>query len=96
MRAAAARRARAAVEAQRIQELQAFAAQATRAWRTVEEEIERKNASGYGNAVALLVKLRDLARYQNELPAFQQRLQALLNRYDTRRGFVDRVRKAGL
>ena len=43
-------RAKAAAEVKRIQELQAFAAQATRAWQTVEDEIGRKSASGYDNA----------------------------------------------
>ena len=93
---AAAKRAKAAAEAKRIQELQSFALQAEHAWRTVAEEIERKNASGYDRAVALLVRLRELAVYLGELPAFQARLTTLLSRYSTRRGLLERVEKAKL
>ena len=60
------------------------------------EEIERKNASGYDAAVALLVKLRDLAVFQGELPAFQARLTICCAAYSTRRSLLERVEKAGL
>ncbi len=92
----AAARAKAAAEAKRIQELQAFAPQAARAWQTVEDEIGRKNASGYDNAVQLLVKLRDLAVYQDELPLFKARIATLVDRYRSQRSFVERVGKAKL
>ena len=89
-------RAKAAAEAKRIQELQAFAPQAARAWQTVEDEIGRKNASGYDNAVQLLVKLRALAAYQGELPLFKARIATLVDRYKSQRSFVERVGKAKL
>ena len=92
----AAARTKAAAEAKRIQELQAFAPQAARAWQTVEDEIGRKNASGYDNAVQLLVKLRDLAVYQGELPLFKARIATLVDRYKSQRSFVERVGKAKL
>ena len=76
--------------------MQAFAPQAASAWQTVTDEIQRKNAAGYDRAVALLVKLRDLAVYQRELPAFQARLATLLSRYSTLRGLQERVQKARL
>jgi len=47
-------------------------------------------------AVALLVKLRDLAIFQDRLPEFQARLAALQAQYAGRPAFQERLRKAGL
>ena len=62
----------------------------------MEDEIGRKNASGYDNAVQLLVKLRALAAYQGELPLFKARIATLVDRYKSQRSFVERVGKAKL
>jgi hypothetical protein len=46
--------------------------------------------------VALLVNLRDLAKYQRRLPAHEARLSALASRYTGRPSLMERMRRAGL
>jgi hypothetical protein len=46
--------------------------------------------------VALLVKLHDLAVFQDRLPDFQTRLAALQAQYANRPAFQERLRKAQL
>jgi len=50
----------------------------------------------YKEAVPLLVKLRDLAAFQNRLPEFQARIAALQAQYASRPAFQERLHKAGL
>jgi hypothetical protein len=58
--------------------------------------IEEKKARPYDEAVALLVKLRDLAAFQDRLPEFQAKLAALQAQYANRPAFHERLRKARL
>lgn len=58
--------------------------------------IEEKKARPYDEAIALLVKLRDLAIFQDWLPEFRARLAALQAQYAGRLAFQERLRKAGL
>ncbi|MGK7876676.1 MAG: hypothetical protein AB4426_26305 [Xenococcaceae cyanobacterium] len=44
----------------------------------------------------MLVKLRDLAEYQNQFPTFGQRLNQIYEQYSTRSGLKRRLREAGL
>ena len=90
------RRQQAEAEAKRIKDLQDFAPRAPQAWRDVQALIEEKKARPYDEAVALLVKLRDLAVFQNRLPEFQARMTALQAQYAGRPAFQERLRKAGL
>ncbi len=71
LRQAEERRQKAEAEARRIKDLQDFAPRAAQAWRDVQALIEQKQARAYDEAVALLVKLRDLAVFQDRLPEFQ-------------------------
>jgi hypothetical protein len=66
------------------------------AWRDVQALIEEKKARPYDEAVALLVKLRDLAVFQNQLPEFQTKMADLQARYASRPAFQERLRKARL
>jgi hypothetical protein len=91
-----ARRQREARAAQRTKELQDFAPQTAQAWRDAQALIEQKHAHAYDEAVALLVKLRDLAVLQKRLPEFQTQLAALSAQYANRPAFQERLRKAGL
>jgi hypothetical protein len=50
----------------------------------------------YDEAVALLVRLRDLAAFQDRLPDFQARIAALQTQYAGRPAFQARLGKAGL
>ena len=96
LRQAEERRQQAAAEAKRIRDLQDFAPRAPQAWRDVQALIEEKKARPYDEAVALLVKLRDLAVFQNRLAEFETRLSSLQAQYAGRPAFQERLRKAGL
>ena len=96
LRQAEARHQHADAEARRIKDLQDFAPRAPEAWRDVQALIEEKKARPYDEAVALLVKLRDLAVFQNRLPEFHARMTALQAQYAGRPAFQERLRKAGL
>jgi predicted DNA-binding protein len=90
------RRQQAEAEAKRIKDLQDFAPRALQAWRDVQALIEEKKARPYDDAVRLLVKLRDLAVFQNRLAEFEARLSSLQTQYAGRPAFQERLRKAGL
>jgi hypothetical protein len=96
LRQAEARRQQAEAEAKRVKDLQDFAPRAPQAWRDVQALIEEKKARPYDGAVALLVKLRDLAVFQNRLAEFEARLSSLQAQYAGRPTFQERLRKAGL
>ena len=90
------RRRQAEAEARRIKDLQDFASRAAQAWCDAEALVEQKQARAYDEAVALLVKLRDLAAFQDRLPDFQARIAALQAQYAGRPAFQERLRKARL
>lgn len=83
-------------EAKRIRDLQDFAHRAPQAWRDAQALIEEKKARPYDDAVALLVKLRDLAIFQDRPAEFQTRLASLQAQYTNRPAFQERLRKVGL
>jgi hypothetical protein len=83
-------------EAKRIQELQALAKREARVWQEVESLIQKAQSKPYDEAVKLLVKLRDLAEYQNQFPAFQQRLNQIYEQYSNRSGLKRRLQEVGL
>jgi hypothetical protein len=83
-------------EAKRIQELQALAEREPQAWAEVDALIQQMNARAYDGAVQLLVRLRDLAEYQGQETAFQQRLDAIHEQYSRRSALLHRLRDAGL
>jgi hypothetical protein len=85
-----------AAEAKRIVELQAFALHEAEAWREVLALIEEKKAASYDKAVALLVRLRDLANYQDRVADFQTRVARLQERYANRPALRDRLQRARL
>jgi len=96
LRQVEARRQQAEAEARRIKDLQDFAPRAAQAWRDVQALIEEKKARPYDEAVVLLVKLRDLAIFQDRLPEFQAKLATLQAQYANRPAFQERLHKAGL
>ncbi len=96
LRQAEGRRQKAEAEARRIKDLQDFAPRAAQAWRDVQALIEEKKARPYDEALALLVKLHDLAVFQDRLPEFQTRLAALQTQYANRSALQERLRKARL
>jgi hypothetical protein len=66
------------------------------AWAEVESLIEQMQARPYDDAVALLIKLRDLARHQGEEAVFQVRINHLYQKYSRRSALIRRMRDAGL
>jgi uncharacterized Zn finger protein len=76
--------------------LEALAAREGETWAEVEALIEKMQARSYDEAVQLLVRLRDLARYQGKESVFQQRLNGIYERYSRRPALLDRLRRANL
>jgi regulator of protease activity HflC (stomatin/prohibitin superfamily) len=83
-------------EARRIRDLEALAERKAEAWAEVEGLIERMQARPYDEAVAQMVRLRELAEYQGEEDAFQRRIDRICERYSRRPSLLGRMRDAGL
>lgn len=83
-------------EAKRIEELQTLAKREAQVWQQVESLIQKAQSKSYDEAVKLLVKLRDLAEYQNRLPVFQERLNQIYEQYSNRSGLKRRLQEVGL
>ena len=83
-------------EAQRIQELQNLAKREVQAWEEVNSLLEKPQAKTYDQCVKLLIKLRDLAIYQNRYSAFQERINQIYQKYSRRTGLIKRLRDASL
>jgi hypothetical protein len=60
-------------------------------WRQVEKEASRGTASGYDEAVRLLVDLRDVANQFNETQDFQTRFHTWVRSYTRRPAFLKRL-----
>ena len=86
----------AAAEARRVAELRALAGQEDEAWREADELIQRSQAKAYAEAVRLLKKLQDLAEYQGQQAAFEERLGQIRDRYSRRPALMRGFREAGL
>ena len=83
-------------EARRIRDLEALAKREDEVWTEVESLIERMQARPYDEAVAQMVTLRELAEYQGQEEAFQQRIDRICERYSRRPSLLGRMRDAGL
>lgn len=83
-------------EWKRIAELETLAQRESQAWAEVESLIERAAGNAYKDAVALLVKLRELAIHKGQEMAFEERLRQIYARYSRRTALVRRLRDAGL
>ena len=90
------RRAAEAAEAKRIAELRAFAPREAEAWRDVLALIEEKKPASYDKAVALLVRLRDLADYQGRATDLRMQVANLQERCANWPALRDRLQRAGL
>jgi hypothetical protein len=65
-------------------------------WEWVETLIGRGQSKPYDEAVASLVQLRELAEYQEKLPAFRAKIKDMRERYSRRIGLMQRFNQAGL
>ena len=91
------RRERAAqAEARRIAELEALARRGESVWQEVDALIQKSQAKPYGEAVQLLLNLRDLARHQGQEMAFQVRMERITAQYQRRHSLIRRFREAKL
>jgi hypothetical protein len=90
------RRKQAEAERQRLRELEDLAQREEAAWQEVEGFIAQKQATPYDRAVALLIRLRDLATEKNRLPDFQERVKDIRFRYGRRPALLERMDKAKL
>lgn len=80
-----------------IAEMEALAAGEAQVWRQVETLLDagRKIASVYDQATASLVRLEQLAEFQDTRCSFQARLDQLAQKYASRPSLLDRWRKRG-
>ena len=83
-------------ERRRIKALEALAQREPHTWTNVETLIQRRTGSAYGEAVELLVKLRDLAEYKERTADFQHRVSELRVRYQRYTALQRRMNEAGL
>jgi hypothetical protein len=75
------RRQLAEAEEQRIRHLRTLAEREAETWSEVFALINSKQGSAYGRAVAHLSRLRELAAYQGESAAFQERLDGIYEQF---------------
>ena len=81
---------REAAEARRVR-LVALRRRGESAWHEIEEEIGRRNASGYGRAAALLSDLKVLSHEDGAAAAFNDRLNDLRLRHSRKGQFIKRL-----
>jgi hypothetical protein len=86
-------RERAAAEAERIQELQHWSQRAEQTWRHIDTLIQEKSTRAYDEATTLLIRMREVAVYQDRLAQFEARLAELQTQYPKRPALQDRLRK---
>jgi hypothetical protein len=60
-------------------------------WREIEDEIERRNASGYARAAGLLLDLQALAIEQGNQAEFSRRLASMRVRHERKGKFIERL-----
>ncbi len=85
-----------AAEQRRIEELKQLAKREAQTWQAVETLVQGYQAKAYAEAVSQLLKLRELAEFQNTPVDFEKRLKQLRERYQGRHAFIKRLEKAGL
>jgi hypothetical protein len=64
-------------------------------WREIEQEIERRNPSGYDKAINLLCDLQALAIEEESQHDFSQRLASIRARHEKKGKFIERLSKLG-
>lgn len=92
------REARAAAEARAAYEkkMLGLVRQEEALWKSVSDNLLQSNARAYDRLTEILKDLLNLAEYQNNLPAFRNKMEALENKYSRRYALMDKWRKAGL
>lgn len=75
--------------------LDALAKRGEAAWQEIENEIGRRNASGYDNAAHLLHDLATIAGEQHTVRDFRNRLNDIRERHHRKQKFLDRLKSLG-
>jgi hypothetical protein len=68
---------------------------ASSVWREIEQEIERRNPTGYDNAISLLSDLQALAVEEGNQDDFDRRLGSIRARHEKKAKFIERLSKLG-
>jgi hypothetical protein len=96
LREQAEQRQRQEAEKRRIEELKKLAKREAQAWQEVGTLIQSRQAKAYDEAVEQLLKLRELAEFQNTQSDFKKRLSQLREQYQSRHSFIQRLERVGL
>jgi hypothetical protein len=83
-------------KATHIQKMQKLAPQKEKLWKEVKEELELKRGSAYDRATRLLVDLKELAVYENDLELFSIKLANILAQYGKSVAIRSRFQQAKL
>lgn len=75
--------------------LKALKERGANVWREIEQEIERRNASGYDRAADLLSDLQALAIDEGSEDDFAHRLASIRARHEKKRKFIERLTRPG-
>jgi hypothetical protein len=68
---------------------------ASSVWREIEQEMERRNPTGYDNAMTLLFDLQALAVEEGNQGDFERRLGTIRARHEKKGKFIERLSKLG-
>ena len=68
---------------------------ASSVWREIEQEIERRNPTGYDNAMSLLFDVQALALEEGTRDDFDRRLGSVRARHEKKAKFIERLSKLG-
>lgn len=79
-----------------VAEMEALASRETETWQQAESLVDLKQPKHYDAAVQLLARLKELSEFRDSPDDFRTRLVTLCERYRSRPGFQDRVRRAKL
>ncbi len=83
-------------EQRRIEELKQLAKREAQAWQAVESLVQSYQSKAYAEAVSQLLKLRELAEFQNKQADFIKHMTRLREQYRSRSAFIKRLETAGL
>jgi hypothetical protein len=83
-------------EQRRIEELKQLAKREAQAWQAVEALVQSYQSKAYAEAVSQLLKLRELAEFQDKQADFIKRMTRLREQYRSRSAFIKRLETAGL
>ncbi len=83
-------------ERSRIAELKRLAKEEESTWHSVANLLREQKARPYDEATQLLVKLRDLAVYQNNIAKFENRFAEIRERFGKSSALMRRFREAGI